>query len=256
MDRKRYALCGASGRGEYYAQSLCRNYRETAQLVGIFDINPMRADFVRSQAERELPDGHAPIPVYTDFDLMIRETAPECILVITMDSAHAEHVVRSLDAGLDVICEKPMTIDAEQTRAVLEAERRNNRKITQVFNARWSTVREKIKEKVSAGAIGRVLSVDYEWLLDRSHGADYFRRWHKWLKNGGGLLITKATHHFDLINWWTGFAPEKVYANGSLDFYGPTREKRAQRCSTCTSIRPAGSRCAGRMISLRMTARC
>jgi predicted dehydrogenase len=240
MKQTRYALCGASGRGSYYALTICRDYQKTASLAGIFDINPMRADYVRAESEKELPAGHAPIPVYMDFDKMITETKPDCVLVITMDSAHAEYVVKSLDAGLDVICEKPMTIDADGVTAILDAEKRAGKKITVIFNARWQSSRERIKELMQSGVIGRVLSVDFEWLLDRVHGADYFRRWHKWLRNSGGLLVTKATHHFDLVNWWTEREPERVFANGSLDFYGPSRDKRAERCSTCPYTRDCG----------------
>ena len=50
--------------------------------------------------------------------------------------------------------------------------------------------------------------------------ADYFRRWHRDKRNSGGLLVHKATHHFDLINFWLGSAPELVMALGGLRFYG------------------------------------
>jgi predicted dehydrogenase len=52
------------------------------------------------------------------------------------------------------------------------------------------------------------------------HGADYFRRWHRDKANSGGLLVHKASHHFDLVNWWLGDVPATVYARGALRFYG------------------------------------
>jgi predicted dehydrogenase len=70
------------------------------------------------------------------------------------------------------------------------------------------------------GAVGRPLCVDFSWLLDTSHGADYFRRWHREKHNSGGLLVHKATHHFDLINWWIDSVPEQVFSLSSLMFYG------------------------------------
>ncbi|NLM76829.1 MAG: Gfo/Idh/MocA family oxidoreductase, partial [Ruminococcaceae bacterium] len=226
---KKYVLCGASGRGyKMYAENIVHDYADIAVLAGIFDINPMRAEFVR-----DCVDDSKTIPVYTDFDQMIKDTSPDTVIVTTMDSFHHEYVVRSLDCGCDVICEKPMTIDAEKTREIFEAEKRNNRKIIVTFNCRFMPFAKRIKEIIRSGAIGQVLSVDFEWLLDQHHGADYFRRWHKFLKNGGGLLVTKATHHFDLINWWIEKEPVKVYANGELSFYGPKREERAERCSKC-----------------------
>src|SRR5687767_15253676 len=62
--------------------------------------------------------------------------------------------------------------------------------------------------------------VTVEYLLNTSHGADYFRRWHAQKENSGGLLVHKATHHFDLINWWLDAVPETVFAQGALAYYG------------------------------------
>ena len=83
------------------------------------------------------------------------------------------------------------------------------------------------------GSIGKVLSVNFEWLLDTNHGADYFRRWHADITRSGGLLVHKSTHHFDMINWLIEEEPVKVNAFGELKFYGPTRQKRGERCLTC-----------------------
>jgi predicted dehydrogenase len=70
------------------------------------------------------------------------------------------------------------------------------------------------------GVIGDVFSVHFEWLLDTSHGADYYRRWHRNKHNSGGLLVHKSTHHFDLVNFWLGAKPKSVFAYGDLNFYG------------------------------------
>jgi predicted dehydrogenase len=237
---KRYMLCGASGRGGYYAETLtgisvrdgrsgAPQYAEYAELVGIFDINGMRAEFIRDNCNPEKT-----IPFYTDFDRCVRETRPDCVFVITMDSSHAEYAARALDAGLDVVCEKPMAIDAAGARAILEAERRNGRRIAVTLNARHQEGRIRMHELLRNGAIGKVLSADFEWMLDRVHGASYFRRWHKWMKNSGGLLLTKATHHFDMANWWIGQDPVSVFARGSLDFYGPGEGRPGgEKCTAC-----------------------
>jgi predicted dehydrogenase len=73
---------------------------------------------------------------------------------------------------------------------------------------------------IKDGSIGAPLSVTFEWVLDTAHGADYFRRWHRDKANSGGLLIHKASHHFDLVNWWLSDSPEQVYARGGVRFYG------------------------------------
>ena len=96
-----------------------------------------------------------------------------------------------------------------------------------------------------SGVIGEVLSVDFHWMLNVSHGADYFRRWHRNKANSGGLMVHKATHHFDLVNWWLGTVPERVFASGQRRFYVPETAKRyglTRRAEHCRDCRDA-ARC-------------
>ena len=223
---KRFALAGASGRAlRMFAHPIATRLRDSAQVVGVFDINAVRAAFVANACG-------AP-PTYSDFDLMLRETRPDCVIVTTVDRYHHQYIIAALEAGCDAITEKPMTIDDEKCRAILAAEKRTGRKVTVTFNYRFQPYVTRVKEIIRHGNIGKPLSVDFQWILDTSHGADYFRRWHRRMENSGGLFVHKATHHFDMVNWWLDDEPESVYALGALRFYGPTRDARGERCSTC-----------------------
>jgi predicted dehydrogenase len=113
-----------------------------------------------------------------------------------------------------------MTIDAQSCREILAAVERTGRKLRVAFNYRYSPARGAVKALLMEGRIGRVKAVHFEWLLDTVHGADYFRRWHRDKTNSGGLMVHKATHHFDLVNWWLDSSPELVFGLGSLAFYG------------------------------------
>ena len=103
---------------------------------------------------------------------------------------------------------------------MLDAEKRNNRKIVVTFNYRYAPAHQQIKEILMSGEIGKVVSVDFSWYLDVIHGADYFRRWHRLRNSGGSLLVHKASHHFDLMNWWLGADPVEVSGSGGLQVYG------------------------------------
>ncbi len=132
-----------------------------------------------------------------------------------------------------------MTTTAEKCQRILDAKRRTGRNIRVTFNYRYSPPRTQVKDLLLSGEIGDVLSVDFHWLLNTMHGADYFRRWHSQKKNSGGLMIHKATHHFDLVNWWLSAVPVTVHAAGKRDFYTPAMAKRLglashhERCLTC-----------------------
>jgi predicted dehydrogenase len=100
------------------------------------------------------------------------------------------------------------------------------------FNYRYAPAYTQFRQLVLDGKVGRPLAVDFSWVLDTSHGADYFRRWHREKEKSGGLLVHKATHHFDLVNWWVDAYPSEVFAMGGLNFYGrQNAEDRGERYS-------------------------
>ena len=225
--RRRYAMVGTGHRGSsMWGADLARNYSDVLEFVGLADTNPKRA-----ATARELMG--VSCPTFTSFDEMCDRTRPDLLMVTTVDSTHVDYITRALDRGIDVITEKPMVTDTAQVRAVLDAERRNRRKIVVAFNYRYAPKHQKIKEIIQSGEIGPVTSVDFSWYLDTSHGADYFRRWHRLKSKGGSLWVHKATHHFDLVNWWLGADPVEVMAFGELNVYGKANPFRHTHCRPC-----------------------
>lgn len=224
---KKFVQVGCGIRGiEGYAEPILKEFKEHIQLCGVYDINPKRAALVS-----EL--GGTYVPVYDDFDEMLRSVKPDTVIVTTKDCVHDFYVIKALEAGCDVIVEKPMTTTFEKANAIKQAEKKSGKTVTVVFNLRYLPIFAKLKELLKSGVVGEILSVHYEWLLDIQHGADYFRRWHRIRENSGSLLVHKSTHHFDLVNWFLEDDPVAVNAFGTRRFYGPTRENRSQRCLTC-----------------------
>ena len=222
--KKRFAQVGLGGRSRLYFPSIVDHYRKYCELVGLCDNNRGRLEL----AGREMSEKGVKVPLYTDdqFDRMVRETRPDCVIVTTRDCFHDKYICRAMELGCDVITEKPMTTDAEKCRRIIETKKRTGRKCVVTFNYRYSPPRTQIKDLLMTGVIGNVLSVDFHWLLNTSHGADYFRRWHRNKENSGGLLVHKATHHFDLVNWWLSTVPESVFTVGKRNFYTPETAKR------------------------------
>jgi predicted dehydrogenase len=144
-----------------------------------------------------------------------------------MDSTHHLYITQAMALGCDVITEKPMTTDLAKLKAIFAAIDETGRSLRVTFNYRYAPAYTRFRQLLMEGAVGRPLLVDFSWILDTSHGADYFRRWHREKQNSGGLLVHKATHHFDLVNWWIDSYPQSVFALGSLSFYG--RENAAAR---------------------------
>jgi predicted dehydrogenase len=125
-----------------------------------------------------------------------------------------------MELGRDVISEKPMTTDLPKLQAIYDAIASTDRSLRVSFNYRYTPAYTAFRQLVIDGVVGKPLHVDFSWILDTSHGADYFRRWHREKQNSGGLLVHKSTHHFDLVNWWIDSYPSQVFALGDLQFYG------------------------------------
>jgi len=220
-------LVGTGVRGtSFWGKTLVQDFPDIIEFVGLCDINPGRLEYARDYM------GVA-CPTFTDFEKMVNETRPDLVIVTTKDSTHHEYIIKGLDMGCDVLTEKPLTTDEDKCQAILDAERRSNNKLIVGFNYRWGPYLTKIKELLQSGAIGKVTSVDFHWYLNTYHGASYFRRWHGLRQAGGSLWVHKATHHFDLLNWWLDSDPEEVFAYGDLEFYGSNGPFRGDKCRTC-----------------------
>ena len=218
--KKRFVVVGTGGRSGMFMTPVAQRFGDVSELVGLCDVNPARTTFHQQRLINEF--GYHEVPTYdaADFDRMISEQRPDVVVVCTIDATHHEYIIRGLEAGCDVVTEKPMTTDAEKCRAIYDAVNRTGKNVRVTFNMRYNPGSTKVRELVRDGAVGEVVHVNVEYWLDTSHGADYFRRWHREKDKSGGLLIHKSTHHFDVANWWIDAVPETVFGFGRLAFYG------------------------------------
>ena len=220
MAKKKYVLVGTGSRCSMYLDALGKDFREYGEIIALCDSNHVRMNYWRDYMKETY--GIGPLPTYhcSEFDRMIQEQKPDKVIVTSMDRTHHLYICRAMELGCDVVTEKPMTVDAEKCQQIIDTKKRTGRDIIVTFNYRYSPRNTRVKELLKDGIAGTITSVTFEWLLDTSHGADYFRRWHRNKNNNGGLLVHKSTHHFDLMNWWLDSAPKTVFAMGDLKFYG------------------------------------
>lgn len=225
--KRRLALVGAGIRGTtFWGKNIVDNYSDITEFVGICDINPGRLELAKKTMGVNCP-------VFTDFEEMIKTTKPDLVMVTTVDATHHIFIIKAMEMGVDVLTEKPLTTDETKAHAILEAQARTGRKIIVGFNYRYGLLFSAVKEQLAKNPIGKITSVDFHWYLNTFHGADYFRRWHGERDKSGTLLCHKASHHFDLLNWFIDSDPVEVSAYGSLDHYGHNNKFRGVNCRNC-----------------------
>jgi predicted dehydrogenase len=214
----RAAVVGTGHRAQTFTRGLAA--RPGHRVAALCDPNPTRMAF----HNRLLAGAGEPAATVWEpdrFTDMLAEQDIDEVVVTTVDAAHDRYIVPALQAGCRVVTEKPMTVDAERCTRILDAVHQTGNSLTVAFNYRFNPVHEKVRALLADGAIGDILSVHFEWLLDTRHGADYFRRWHREKQHSGGLMVHKSSHHFDLVNWWLADEPQDVFGYGRLGFYGP-----------------------------------
>lgn len=223
----RIVLVGTGIRGtSFWGKRLVDEYSDILEFVGLSDINPGRLEYAKKYIGVDCP-------TFIDFDAMLKEVKPDLVIVTTVDANHHEFIIKGLESGFDVLTEKPLTTDETKAQAILNAERKSGKNLIVGFNYRWSPYSTKIKELLANNTIGKITSVDFHWYLNTYHGASYFRRWHGEKAHSNSLWVHKATHHFDLLNWWIDSDPEEVFAYGSLEHYGANGPFRGANCRTC-----------------------
>jgi predicted dehydrogenase len=216
----KYAIVGTGGRHSMFRGAVTETYGDRNELVALCDINRARLGLSASKVPD--PSGNGVATYHsTEFGRMIAEQRPDTVIVTTPDYLHDHYIVEALRAGCNVMTEKPMTTDVGKLKRIIDAQRETGRSVTVTFNYRYSPARTQLKDMLLSGTIGDITAVDFRWYLDRVHGADYFRRWHRYKDKSGGLLVHKSTHHFDLMNWWVASTPKTVTALGKRVFYTP-----------------------------------
>lgn len=224
---RRFALVGTGIRGvNMFGRDLMRDYGQYINLVALVDINPGRLRFA---------DGFigAGCPIYTNLEEMITKQKPDVLIVTSDDASHHEIIVKGMEMGCDIICEKPLTIDEHKSQIIIDTQERTGRNIIVTFNYRYPPYRARLKELIMGGLVGNINTVDFHWNINHSHLMRYMQRWHGHTISGGTLWVHKSTHHFDMVNWLVNSEPTEVFAYGSLDRFGRRGPFRGNKCRDC-----------------------
>jgi predicted dehydrogenase len=219
MKNKKCAIFGLSKRAiTMFTDPILASREECngARLVAIHDIDGERV-------RQYLAAKSVQIPFYgeSEIEKLLSEQKPDIAIVAGPDYTHHAHLLKLLARRIPIICEKPMVIASEECVSVLQAEIEYEGKLLIAHNFRYLPLCTRIKEILDSGELGKIVQINFEYLLDTYHGASYFTRWNRERRYSGSLAVHKSCHHLDLLTWWLADAPERVFATGSLNFFGP-----------------------------------
>ncbi|MEZ4671430.1 MAG: Gfo/Idh/MocA family oxidoreductase [Anaerolineae bacterium] len=192
----RAAVIGASFAKEAYLPALAN-----IPDVELMAISSARMESAKAVAERfNIP--HA----YDDWQVMLKENQVDLVGIATPTVYHAPMALAALEAGAHVICEKPMAMNADESRAMLEKAEALGRVHMIGHELRFNPNRRKIHHLIADGVIGRVrhvniMNINGSWGNPAAQAAD---SWLGKVEMGGGRLGANGSHQLDLLRFWLG----------------------------------------------------
>ena len=223
------AIIGASIRSTMMFDFLQRNPSQ-GFIAGIWDVIPSRSEYLANKY------GLSDVVMYESLSQAVSDSRVQAVFISTPDCEHTADALAALQADKHVYCEKPITTSLEDCDILIEEARKASGVFYLGMNLRHSPVYEKLHNEMTEGRLGKLLTIAANELY--YGGRTYFRRWNRLRKYSGGLWITKACHDCDLLNWFAGGKPTRVFATSSLSHYKPIPEA-GTHCRAC----PIKERC-------------
>lgn len=227
------AVVGYGNRGQVYADYSLDEPNEFG-IAAIVDPN----DFKLQEAKARY--GLSDESLFHDFDEFAKSgIACDFVINATMDQYHYETAMKILNAGYDMLMEKPIVPEEAQLREIERVAKEKNLKVFVCHVLRYTPYYRKIKEIINAGTIGKIVSLEMNEHVSVPHYlASYVRgKWNSEEKCGSGLILAKSCHDLDLMCWLNNAsAPVQVASFGNRSHFTPENAPAgaAEFCYQCT----------------------
>jgi predicted dehydrogenase len=167
--------------------------------------------------------------VYKDYRDLVKDSELDWIMIGSWNCFHKDHVVAAFKAGKHVYCEKPLGTSLSDCKAMHRAWKASGKLFSIGFTLRYSPHYRKIRKLIDEGAIGDIISMEFNEILHYNHGGYIMADWRRLKENAGTHLLEKCSHDIDLANWITESQASRVASFGGLDFFVPKNNKHIKR---------------------------
>lgn len=223
-------VIGAGGRGGVYTQ-YASLYPNSLKMVGVSDINEFRrkrmADKFQIPLENQLGDWSEVFkrPKFADF-----------VMITTPDALHYEPCMKALEMGYHVLLEKPAAQTEKHCLDILHQAQKYNRIVAICHVLRYAPYFKALKDFVSSGKIGELVSVQHLEPIERIHFSHSYVRgnWNNSAKSTPAV-ISKSCHDLDILRWIIDKPCKEVTAFGDLSLFKKAKapKEATKRCLDC-----------------------
>ncbi len=186
----KFALVGCGRIANRHAEHIL----EQGELVAVCDVVKEKADEFGQKYKAK---------VFYSIEEMLANTTADVVTICSPNGLHAQHSIKSLEAGFNVLCEKPLAIDVQDCGEMLKAAEKSNKRLYAIKQNRFNPPVAAVKDAIESGKLGKIFSVQLSCFWNRNE-AYYQNSWKGTKALDGGTLYTQFSHFIDLLYWLIG----------------------------------------------------
>ena len=208
-----YALIGCGRIAANHIHAALNNH---LHIAAVCDVVP---EAMESLLARHGLEKDASIKRYTDYKKMLEENDLQLISIATASGLHTQTALDCIDAGVNLIIEKPMTLSLADADEIIRRSSEKGVKVSPCQQNRFNTAVQETRRALEAGRFGRLShgSVHVRWSRNR----DYYGQasWRGTWAQDGGCLMNQCIHGIDLLRWMMGDQVDEVYGVTRRQFH-------------------------------------
>lgn len=225
------AIIGYGGRGRLYADLW---KKKGIEIAAICDTDRKKLDLAKE--ELSLDESRC---FESEEAFFSRGKLCELLAVCTQDELHEKHAIEGLEAGYDLLLEKPIACSLEECECILQAARKAKRQIFVCHVLRYAPFFAEIKRQLDSGKFGKVVTATLTENVGYWHQAHSFVRG-SWRNDASSnpMIVAKCCHDVDILSWFFGEKCAAVSSFGSLSVFNEAHapEGSAERCVDCKYV--------------------
>jgi len=216
-------LIGCGGRLRQVVKGISDADRERRiRIVSAYDPDPISHEAFREEFGQDCKNSPSE-------EALVSDPEVDWVFIGSWNCHHARQTILALNAGKNVFCEKPLATTLEDCIAIREAVRESGKVFAFGLVLRYSPHYQRIMEVIRSGAIGRIISFEFNETVPFNHGGYWFGNWRRERRNAGTAILEKCCHDIDLANWMVGSFPMRVASFGGRNFFTPDNAHQMER---------------------------